>query len=73
MTYRIPVTITDVFERKVQKHTSGFGDNTMFETSSAGWYLRLNDHLSIYVGMEKPELAAGDKMVMKLERSLHNE
>lgn len=67
--YRFPVTISDVFERKVQKHVSGAGPEAVFSSDSAGWYLRINDNLSIYVGMQKPDLAPGDKMVMKLERS----
>lgn len=67
--YRFPITVTDVFERKVQKHVSGAGDHAVFSSDSAGWYIRIENNLSIYVGMQKPDVAPGDKMVMKLERS----
>jgi len=69
MILRFPVVVTDIFERKVQKHKSGFGPNAIFDTDSIGWYLRFNDNFSLYVGMEKPDVAPGDKLVMKLERS----
>lgn len=69
MTYRFPCTITDVFERKEKRHLSGAGDATVFETVSAGWYLQLDGLISIYVGVAKPEVARGDKLIMKLERS----
>jgi hypothetical protein len=69
MVYRFPVVITDVFERKEKRHSSGAGDAALFETYSGGWYVQLNHSTSIYVGMEKPEFEIGEKISMLLQRS----
>lgn len=61
MKYRFPVTITDVFERRLQKHATGFGPNAVFTTDSAGWYIKINNDFSIYLGMEKPSFEKGEK------------
>lgn len=69
MIYTFPVLITDVFERKLRKHISGAGAGALFSTDSAGWYIQINNTISIYLGMEEPRIAVGDKMTLKLERS----
>ncbi len=67
MNYRFPVTVTDVFERKLSKHVSGHGPNAVFSSDSAGWYIQIDGINAIYVGAEKPEVKTGDKMLLKLE------
>lgn len=69
MIYRFPVTVTGVFERKEKRHIGGAGPTAVFDTYSAGWYIQLDGLTSVYVGMEKPDIVFGDKVVMKLERS----
>jgi hypothetical protein len=67
MTYRFPVTITDVFERKEKRHIRGSGDNAVFDTCSAGWYIQLDGLTSIYVGTEPPKERVGTQMDMILK------
>lgn len=68
MSYRIPVKITNVFERKLQKHVSGFGNEAVFSTDSAGWYIELDKQVCIYVGKEKPPEVIGDQLLLRLGR-----
>lgn len=65
--FRFPVTITHVFERKVQKHVSGAGDYALFTSDSAGWYVRLNDHIALHVGAAKPDIADGAEYELVLQ------
>lgn len=67
MNYRFPVTVTDVFERKEKRHIRGAGPEAVFSTHSAGWYIQLDGMISIYVGMERPTMQPGDKLLMRLE------
>lgn len=66
--YVFPIQITDVIERKLTKHHSGFGKDAIFTTESSGWYLQINKSTTIYVGKEKPNFAAGDKANLIIER-----
>ena len=66
--YRFPAKITDVFERKLQKYEHGFGNEAVFTTQNAGWYVRINDQFSIYVGTEPPSFDKGDEIVIQLSR-----
>jgi len=67
--FRFPVTITDVFERKVSKHLGGAGPNAAFSSDSAGWYVRINDHIALYVGTTKPEINNEYELVLQPKRS----
>ena len=69
MAYRFPVVITDVFERKLRKHASGFGETAIFETASAGWYVQIDKSFSIYLGEEKPSYKPGEKAFIQIVRS----
>ena len=72
MNYTFPITITDVFERKLRKHTGGAGPEARFATDSQGWYLQIDGMISIYVGTEQPLARPGEKMELvlrKIERS----
>lgn len=62
-------TITRVFENKVRKHVSGSGPEAVFATDSAGWYVRISNEISLFCGMEKPDLNEGDKVTITLQRS----
>lgn len=68
MKYRFPATISDVFERKLQKHVSGFGPEAVFTTESRGWYIKINDQFTIFMGTEKPLLEKGDKIDIAIIR-----
>lgn len=61
MKYRFPITITDVFERKLRKHISGAGPEAIFRTESDGWYIRVNDQFTIFLGKDKPSFESGEK------------
>ena len=68
MTYLFPVTITDVFERKLRKHTGGARPEAKFTTDSAGWYLQIEGITTIYVGEEQPVIRPGEKMELVLRK-----
>lgn len=68
MTYRITTKVTGVFERKLQKHISGYGKDAIFQTNSAGWYIQLGGEISIYVGREKPAEIVGDEVLIRIGR-----
>lgn len=68
MKYRFPATITDVFERKLQKHVSGFGPEAVFTTESRGWYVKINNQFTIFLGAEKPQFRPGEKVDIALIR-----
>lgn len=69
MTYVFHVSIWKVEERKMVRHVSGAGKDAVLVDESLGWYVTFTDFTSRYFGMEKPDLAPGDKMILKLERS----
>lgn len=68
MIISFPATITDVFERKLQKHLGGAGKDARFTTASAGWYVQLDEAISIFVGHEKPDFEEGEAIVVTLRR-----
>jgi hypothetical protein len=68
MTYTFPVTITDVFERKLRKHVSGAGPDAIFTTDSDGWYLQVGGVVTICVGPEQPIIRPGEKMELVLRK-----
>lgn len=68
MNYVFPCTITDVFERLLKKHVSGLGADSVFSTASDGWYIQLDHRVSLRIGDEKPEWAAGDKLELILRK-----
>lgn len=55
MSYRISAQVTNIFERKINKHVTGVGQNATFVTESAGWYIELDHAISVFVGHEPPE------------------
>ena len=65
-------TITDVFERKLRKHQSGFGPDAVFTTDSAGWYIRIENEITLYCGTEKPAFEPGDQISIIIQRSQKN-
>lgn len=54
--FRFPIRITDVFERKLQKHISGHGPQAIFSSDSAGWYIQIDGLHALHVGAEEPKL-----------------
>lgn len=40
--------------------------NAVLETRSLGWFIRISDSSAIGVGMEKPDVAVGDEIVLLL-------
>jgi len=68
MIYAFPCSVTDVFERKIRKHLSGSGPDATFRSDSEGWYIQLNGMISIYMGMERPDLKIGDDAELTIRR-----
>ncbi len=67
MKLTFPVTILEVYERKLNKHVSGHGNEALFQSVSAGWYVRFDDYFSIYVGKEKPDFRPNQQVRLTLE------
>ena len=68
MNYVFKATITAVFERLVQKYVSGVGKDSIFSTSSVGWYIQLDNTQSIFVGTERPSWNEGDRIELILRK-----
>lgn len=66
MRYVFLTRISNIFERKLKKHISGVGENAIFETNSAGWYIQFN-YTTIYVGKDKPTATVGQQIRLILE------
>lgn len=71
MWFTFRLTVTDVFERKLQKHVRGAGADAVFESNSAGWYLQFGN-FSVYVGTDQPTVSVGDQVTMTLSREKEN-
>lgn len=69
MTITFPCTVTDVFERKVQKHHGGAGKDAIFSATSIGWYLQIDGAFSVYVGMERPPYNVDDAVVLSIRKA----
>jgi len=68
MRYSIPATVTRVFQRERRAHISGHGADAIFESRGLGWYVRLDDQVSICLGQDKPDLVEGDRVNVILEK-----
>lgn len=68
MILSFPCTITDIFERRIQKHHRGAGPAAIFSTSSIGWYIQIDGAFSIYVGTEKPEYKVDDAIILSIRK-----
>jgi len=69
MILTFPCTITDVFERKVQKHHRGAGPAAVFSTSSVGWYIQIDGAFSIFVGEERPDFQIDDPVILSIRKA----
>ena len=69
MILAFPTTVTDIFERKLQKHISGAGKEAVFSTASAGWYIQLDGMISIHTGAEPAPFKVGDKLILNLRKA----
>lgn len=68
MILSFPITITDIFERKVRKHISGAGQEARFNTGSEGWYIQIDGAVSIFVGNERPEFEKDQAAVLSIRK-----
>lgn len=68
MIYAFPVTVTDVFERKIRKHLGGAGPEAIFRSDSEGWYVQFNGMVSIHLGPERPDFKIGDEVELLLRK-----
>ena len=66
--YTFPVRITSIFERKLNKHVGGAGPDAIFTAHSAGWYIQLDDMISVYIGGDRPALEVGDEYELVLRK-----
>ena len=69
MILAFPCTVTDVFERKFQKHQSGTGPAAIFSTYSAGWYIQIDSAFSIFVGENKPDFEVDEAIILSLRKA----
>lgn len=68
MILSFPCTISDVFERKVQKHHTGAGPAAIFSSHSAGWYIQINETFSIFCGESRPEFEKDQAVVLSIRK-----
>lgn len=66
MTLNFPCVVTDVFERKLQKHLGGAGKAAVFSSSSIGWYIQIDGAFSLYCGMERPHYQVDDEVYLSI-------
>jgi hypothetical protein len=58
-----------VEERFARQHVRGSGEHAVFAKNSEGWYAVFEScPASIYLGSSEPELAAGDRVRLTVER-----
>jgi len=67
MEYIIPTTVTNVEQRFHRYHVAGFGENAIFKTQPEGWWIHASN-LAFYVGEERPDLAAGDHVIIRISK-----
>lgn len=70
MTLSFPATVTDVFERKFQKHHRGAGPLAVLTSHSAGWYIQINGEFSIFVGEDRPDFEIDQAIVLTLRKAI---
>jgi hypothetical protein len=68
MILSFPCTITDVFERKFQKHQGGAGPEARFSSTSKGWYVQIDGTFSIFVGAERPEFEKDQPVILSIRK-----
>ena len=61
--------ITDIFERKIQKHLGGSGPAATFSTASIGWYIQLDGMISFFVGDARPQFTVGDNVTISMRKT----
>jgi len=70
MKYVVNGTVSSIEERWTKRHIGGIGDKAVFIDVSTGWFVSLEEwkNSSIFLGGEKPDLSAGDKVRVSIER-----
>ncbi len=68
MILSFPCQITDIFERKVQKHHRGVGLDAIFSTSSTGWYIQIDGAFSVFVGAERPDFKIDEAIILSIRK-----
>jgi len=68
MILSFPCTITEIFERKLQKHIRGAGPEAVFSAASAGWYIQIDGMVSVFVGHDRPEFESGQAVVLSIRK-----
>lgn len=70
--YVIMTTVVDIREIFVQRHVSGAGPDTVFESRSLGWFLFLDgSNEGLHLGSSRPSLKVGDRVKISLEPTGH--
>jgi len=69
MILSFPCVITDIFERKFQKHHRGAGETAIFSSHSAGWYIQIEGAFSIFVGDQRPEFNIDEAVVLSIRKA----
>lgn len=62
MRYVLECRVTNLFEKQGQRHISGAGKDAVTEGYSLGWFITVDNKLSICVGDDKPDLTIGQQV-----------
>ncbi len=61
--------VDEVEERFRSQYISGFGETTLFNKISRGWFIHLRgSYEALYVGNERPKLLQGDKVTITISK-----
>lgn len=67
--YAITTTVVRVYERTKEVYLGGIGKEAVFREESLGWFVHLfGSDESIFLGTEKPDFEAGDKIKITFEK-----
>lgn len=67
--YLIHTTVVEVNEIFRKEHVRGAGPEAEFRDVSRGWFAILEgSYEALHLGMEKPELKAGDKIELRIRK-----
>lgn len=68
-TYTIHSRVVNTFEKKTPQYRGGIGSEAAFVDVSRGWFVHLEGSWeALYLGQDKPDLAAGDEVVIQIRK-----
>lgn len=68
--YRLRTRVVKVYERETV--IGGYVDpatgETVLRKEKQGWFAQISESVSLFLGMEQPELAAGDEVEIEIRK-----